>query len=51
VTFNRPCEQQCGLPATVYGIDPMPGGWGGYYCEPCNSSLGFAVVDRAKDEQ
>lgn len=39
------CEQQCGRPATVYAIDPIPGGWGGRYCEPCAQSLKFQVTD------
>ena len=40
------CEQQCGEQATVYAIDPKPGGWGGRYCEPCAEALSFQVVDR-----
>lgn len=40
------CEQQCGAEATVYAIDPQPGGWGGRYCEPCATALRFRVTDR-----
>ena len=44
----KTCEQ-CGLfKAEVYAIDPIPGGWGGYYCEPCAKALNFQVVDRLK---
>lgn len=39
------CEQNCGREATVYAIDPIPGGWGGRYCEPCTKALGFRVTD------
>jgi hypothetical protein len=42
----RACEQNCGREATSYAIDPTPGGWGGFYCEPCREKLGFQVVDR-----
>ena len=44
----RNCEQDCGRLATVYGIDPLPGGWGGYYCDACVKALGFRVVDRLR---
>lgn len=43
---GRPCDQHCGADATVYAIDPVPGGWGGRYCEPCVEALGFNVTDR-----
>lgn len=46
----RMCEQGCGHPATVYAIDPAPGGWGGWYCDPCASDLGFRITDRAKPQ-
>jgi hypothetical protein len=39
------CQQNCGAPATVYAIDPVPNGWGGRYCQPCADALGFRVVD------
>jgi hypothetical protein len=39
------CEQQCGSEATVYAIDPIPGGWGGKYCQPCVDDLNFQVID------
>lgn len=35
--------------ATVYAIDPIPGGWGGYYCEPCADSMRFQVTDYSKE--
>lgn len=40
------CEQRCGCTATVYAIDPAPGGWGGRYCGPCADRLGFTITDR-----
>jgi hypothetical protein len=40
------CEQCQKAPATVYAIDPLPGGWGGYYCIPCQEALRFQIVDR-----
>lgn len=40
------CDQKCGAPATVYAIDPRPGGWGGRYCEPCVKALRFQITDR-----
>lgn len=43
---TRLCEQQCGAVATVYAIDPIPGGWGGRYCQACVEALRFRVVDR-----
>ena len=43
------CEQQCGREATVYAIDPLPGGWGGRYCGPCAAALKFMVVDKLKE--
>jgi hypothetical protein len=43
---GRPCEQKCGRPAAVYALDPLPGGWGGYYCEPCAEALRFTITDR-----
>ena len=39
------CEQKCGEVATVYALDPIPGGWGGRYCVPCAAALRFTVVD------
>jgi hypothetical protein len=42
----QPICEQCTNVATVYAIDPHPGGWGGRYCEPCAKALGFKVVDR-----
>lgn len=41
-----PCEQKCGRAATVYAIDPVPGGWGGRYCTTCADALRFTAVDR-----
>jgi hypothetical protein len=43
---DRKCEQACSKTATVYAIDPIPGGWGGHYCDACAKALGFRVVDR-----
>lgn len=43
---ERLCEQRCGEPATVYAIDRLVGGWGGYYCEPCAQAVGFRITDR-----
>ena len=40
------CEPQCGREATVYAIDPIPGGWGGRYCQPCVADLNFQVIDQ-----
>lgn len=42
----KQCEQQCGADAVVYAIDPIPGGWGGYYCKTCATALKFQVTDR-----
>lgn len=44
------CEQRSShlgyrAPAEVYAIDPIPGGWGGKYCQACADKLGFQVVD------
>jgi hypothetical protein len=43
---SRDCGQRCGAPATVYAVDPHPGGWGGRYCVPCAEALRFQIVDR-----
>lgn len=43
---QRECGQRCGRPAAVYAIDPLPGGWGGRYCEPCARALKFTITDR-----
>lgn len=40
------CQQKCGSWATVYAIDPIPGGWGGYFCASCANALRFQVTDR-----
>lgn len=45
-----PCAQHCGEDATVYGLDPAPGGWGDWYCDDCCLGLGFAIVDRLSVE-
>lgn len=40
---------QCGdALAAVYAIDPAPGGWGDWYCEPCALSFrpAFQIIDR-----
>jgi hypothetical protein len=29
-------------------MDRLPGGWGGYYCEPCAEALNFQITDRLK---
>jgi len=29
---------QCGRDATVYAMDPVPGGWADYYCLNCKPS-------------
>ena len=39
----RPCEQQCGKPATVYAGD-----WAGYYCQDCTTALGFDIWEAVK---
>lgn len=44
--MTHDCGQRCGEPATVYAIDPIPGGWGGWYCEPCAHALRFQITDR-----
>jgi hypothetical protein len=46
LTLRNACEQCSAAEATVYAIDPIPGGWGGRYCEPCQQKLGFRIVDR-----
>jgi len=43
---ERLCEQRCGETATVYAMDPQPGGWGGYYCKPCAEALRYRITDR-----
>ena len=40
------CEQRCGRKATVYAIDPIPGGWGGRSCDPCAEALRFTIIDQ-----
>ena len=50
-TLVNACEQQCGNEATVYAIDPIPGGWGGRYCQPCAADLRFQVTDRLLRER
>jgi hypothetical protein len=40
------CDQGCGAVATVYAIDPLPGGWGGRYCDRCVAALRYTIVDR-----
>jgi hypothetical protein len=47
---QRMCEQNCGRPAECYGLDPLPGGWGGYYCLPCCAALGFRITDYLNKE-
>ncbi len=42
----RVCEQCKQGDATVYAVDRLPGGWGGYYCEQCSQKLKFQIVDR-----
>lgn len=34
----------CGRTASVYAMDPYPGGWGGYYCLNCKPT-GFQITD------
>jgi hypothetical protein len=43
--MTRKCDQGCGEVATVYAGDSCAGGWAGFYCEPCQQGLGFAVWD------
>jgi hypothetical protein len=43
---NVKCGQKCGKTATVYAMDRLPGGWAGYYCEPCAKALNFQITDR-----
>ena len=31
--------------AEVYAIDPIPNGWGGYYCVGCCEKLRFMIVE------
>jgi hypothetical protein len=45
---DRKCEQCCTEAATVYAIDPIPGGWAGHYCQPCAEGLKFRIVDRLR---
>jgi hypothetical protein len=45
---DRKCEQGCTEAATVYAIDPIPGGWAGHYCDACAKALKFTVVDRLR---
>ena len=45
----RKCDQGCGKVATVYAGDSCAGGWAGFYCEPCQQALRFAVWDRHPD--
>jgi hypothetical protein len=45
----RECEQCKAAPAHGYAIDPIPGGWGGHYCEPCTTALRFQFVDIYKE--
>jgi hypothetical protein len=40
------CEQCEREPATVYAIDTVANGWGGYYCATCVQALRFQVIDR-----
>ena len=40
------CEQCRRKTAEVYAIDPIPNGWGGYYCADCCEKLRFMIVDR-----
>ena len=30
------CNANCQNEATLYALDPIPGGWGGYYCADCS---------------
>jgi hypothetical protein len=47
---NVKCGQKCGKTATVYAMDRLPGGWAGYYCEPCAKALNFQITDRFNTE-
>lgn len=42
----RMCDQGCGRKATCYGMDTIPGGWGGHYCDECVTALKFIPTDR-----
>ena len=44
----RKGEQGCSEAATVYAIDPIPGGWAGHYCQSCAKGLGFRVVEHLR---
>ena len=46
---TKTCEQHCERPATVYAMDRLPGGWGGFYCEPCAKALNFQITDRLQE--
>ena len=46
---TKTCEQHCERPATVYAMDRLPGGWGGFYCEPCAKALDFQITDRLQE--
>lgn len=37
--------------AEVYAIDPIPNGWGGYYCADCCKKLRCMTVDRLAVER
>lgn len=44
----RPCEQQCGEPATVYAGGRGAGDWAGNYCTNCAKALNFIVFEELK---
>jgi hypothetical protein len=39
---DRKC--QCGRDATIYAIDPIPDGWGAYFCLTCKPN-GWQITD------
>jgi hypothetical protein len=51
MTAPTTCGQNCGQTATVYAMDRLPGGWGGWYCEPCAKGLDFQITDRLQKDE
>ena len=47
--MTRSCEN-CGGVATVYAMDTISDGWGGYYCES-HIPTGFYRTDRITQEK
>lgn len=41
------CQQNCGRDASVYAMDRIAGGWGGYFCLNCKPR-GWIISDYLK---